>query len=181
MERNRSCCPQVTGRVGPFYLKSYRFMLTFSQHHIAVKLCRISNLRFYKTDIGIFQCRQASKTGICLLYIALIIQISGSKTKIIRKHLRTQIQFIFIINRIPFIINRVINLHTAQCRRLQYIIIRNKVNLVNPILLMCLCRITDMSFKWVQVLCQIYIISISYRICGIAYIILIEFIVTIPE
>ena len=52
--------------------------------------------------------------------------------------------------------NRIINIHTTQGRRLQNVIIRNKINLIDPILLMCPCRINRMRFIHLQMLSQIY-------------------------
>ena len=77
--------------------------------------------------------------------------------------------------------NRIINIHTAQGRRLQNVIIRNKINLIDPILLMCPCRINRMRFIHLQMLSQIYIISITNRIGRISDIILIKFIIAIPK
>ena len=77
--------------------------------------------------------------------------------------------------------NRIIDVHTAHCRGLQNIIIRNKINLIDPILPMCSCRIIRMSFIHLQMLSQIYIISITNRIGRISDIILIKFIIAIPK
>lgn len=77
--------------------------------------------------------------------------------------------------------HRIIDVHTTHCRGLQNIIIRNKINLIDPILSMCSCRIIRMSFIHLQMLSQIYIISITNGVGSISDIILIKLIVTIPK
>ena len=75
----------------------------------------------------------------------------------------------------------IIDIHTVQGRRLQDIIIRNKVNLIYPILLMSFHRIAHVRSVCVQMQGQIYLISTPNRICRITDIILIELIITIPK
>ena len=77
--------------------------------------------------------------------------------------------------------NRVVDFHTAQCRRLQDIIIRNKVNLIYPILLVCFHRIAHMRSVGPQKLSQIDLIGITDSIGSIAYIVLIKFIITVLQ
>ena len=77
--------------------------------------------------------------------------------------------------------NRVVDFHTAQCRRLQDIIISDKINLIDPILLMCSCRIIRMSLVRPQKLSQIDLIGITDSIGSIAYIVLIKFIITVLQ
>lgn len=76
---------------------------------------------------------------------------------------------------------RIIDIHTVQRRRLQDIIIRNKVNLIYPILLVCFHRIAHVRSVGVQMQGQVYLISTPNRICRITDIILIELIITIPK
>ena len=154
-------------------------MFASGQHHIGVEFCTVTLLRFEKTDIGIFQCLQASVVGVGTLYVLLVVESSRSDVQVVNQHFGTQIKFVFVVDREAFVMQRIIHLDAVPGGCLQHIIVGNKTHFIDSILLMILRCVLVVLPIWSQVQRQIYQIRITDGIRGIGYILLVELVISI--
>ena len=114
LERDGSGCTQVARRIGSFQLERNRLMLALGQHHISVQQSTVVPLDLEEADIRIFQCLQTPEVGISALNVVLIVQAARSKLQTVGQHPRPQIEIVFIVNGIAFVVHGVVYLNAAQ-------------------------------------------------------------------